>query len=65
MITAFYWLPALLEADAIKLSLISEQLSHIDVNGICVPWPRYWHCRIPPIPHNRIKQFRSAWVGRN
>ena len=31
VITAFYWLPALLEADAIKLSLISEQLSHIDV----------------------------------
>ncbi|MCY4020855.1 MAG: 6-pyruvoyl-tetrahydropterin synthase-related protein [Chloroflexi bacterium] len=29
--TAFYWLPALLEADAIKLALISEQLSHIDV----------------------------------
>ena len=31
VMTAFYWLPALLEADAIKLSLISEQLSHIDV----------------------------------
>ena len=31
MIAAFYWLPALLEADAIKLSLISEQLSHIEV----------------------------------
>lgn len=31
LMTAFYWLPALLEADAIKLSLISEQLSHIDV----------------------------------
>ena len=30
-VTAFYWLPALLEADAIKLSLISEQLGHIDV----------------------------------
>ncbi len=30
-LTAFYWLPALLEADAIKLSLISAQLSHIDV----------------------------------
>lgn len=33
VITAFYWLPALLEADAIKLGLISEQLGHIDVKG--------------------------------
>ena len=31
VIAAFYWLPALLEADSIKLSLISEQLSHINV----------------------------------
>ena len=31
VLTAFYWLPALLEADSIKLSLISEQLGHIDV----------------------------------
>lgn len=31
VITAFYWLPALLEADAVKLGLISEQLDHIDV----------------------------------
>ncbi|MDE2857019.1 MAG: 6-pyruvoyl-tetrahydropterin synthase-related protein [Chloroflexota bacterium] len=33
VVTAFYWLPALLEADAIKLGLISEQLGHIDVKG--------------------------------
>ncbi len=31
VLTAFYWLPALLEADAIKLGIISEQLGHIDV----------------------------------
>ena len=29
-LTAFYWLPALLESDQIKLSLIREQLGHID-----------------------------------
>lgn len=32
-LTAFYWLPALVEADAIKLGLINEQLSHIDVKA--------------------------------
>lgn len=31
LLTAFYWLPALLESDAIKLGLISQQLSHIDI----------------------------------
>ena len=31
LLTAFYWLPALLESDAIKLGLITEQLSHIDI----------------------------------
>ena len=31
LITAFYWLPALTERDAIKLPLIAEQLGHIDV----------------------------------
>ncbi len=31
MLTAFYWLPALLETHAIKLNLITEQLSDIDV----------------------------------
>ena len=31
LLTAFYWLPALAENDAIKLPLIAEQLSHIDV----------------------------------
>ena len=30
LLTAFYWLPALLESDAIKLKLIAEQLGHID-----------------------------------
>ncbi len=30
MLTAFYWLPALAERDAIKLPLIAEQLGHID-----------------------------------
>ena len=29
-LTAFYWLPALLESDQIKLHLIRDQLSHID-----------------------------------
>ena len=29
-LTAFYWLPALAERDAIKLPLIAEQLGHID-----------------------------------
>ncbi len=31
LLTAFYWLPALVERDAIKLPLIAEQLGHIDV----------------------------------
>ena len=31
LLTAFYWLPALLETDAIKLNLINEQLRDIDV----------------------------------
>lgn len=31
MLAAFYWLPALTETDAIKLSLIAENLDHIDV----------------------------------
>ena len=31
LLTAFYWLPALLETHAIKLDLITEQLSDIDV----------------------------------
>jgi hypothetical protein len=31
LLTAFYWLPALLERDSIKLPLIAEQLGHIDV----------------------------------
>lgn len=31
MLTAFYWLPALAEREAIKLPLIAEQLGHIDV----------------------------------
>lgn len=31
MMTAFFWLPAILETDAVKVSLISEQLDHIDV----------------------------------
>jgi len=31
MLTAFYWLPALAEREAIKLPLIAEQLDHIDV----------------------------------
>ena len=31
LLTAFYWLPALAENDAIKLPLIAEQLGHIDV----------------------------------
>jgi len=31
LLTAFYWLPALAERDAIKLPLIAEQLGHIDV----------------------------------
>ena len=30
MLTAFYWLPALAERDAIKLPLIAEELGHID-----------------------------------
>ena len=30
LLTAFYWLPALLETDAIKLNLINEQLRDID-----------------------------------
>ncbi len=32
-LTAFYWLPALLERDFIKLGLITQQLRHIDVEG--------------------------------
>ena len=31
-LTAFYWLPALLESDAIKLGLIADELAHIDVH---------------------------------
>ena len=31
MLTAFYWLPALTETDAIKMNLIAENLDHIDV----------------------------------
>ena len=31
LMTAFYWLPALAERDAIKLPLVAEQLGHIDV----------------------------------
>ena len=31
LLTAFYWLPALLETAVIKLPLITEQLGHIDV----------------------------------
>ena len=31
LLTAFYWLPALLETDAIKLDLITEQLGAIEV----------------------------------
>lgn len=31
MMTAFFWLPAILETDAVKVSLIADQLDHIDV----------------------------------
>lgn len=31
LLSAFYWLPALVERDAIKLPLIAQQLGHIDV----------------------------------
>ncbi len=31
MLTAFYWLPALTETDAIKMNLIADNLDHIDV----------------------------------
>ena len=39
LLTSFYWLPALLETDAIKLNLINEQLRDIDVTRHLRPLP--------------------------
>ena len=64
MLTAFYWLPALTETDAIKINLIAENLDHIDVRRHLRPLPE-----ILALPHtadpsqqNQSVPISLGWV---
>ncbi len=63
VLTAFYWLPALLEADAIKLGLISEQLSHIDVKRHLRPLSEIlaWPHTADPTHQNQAIPISLGW----
>ena len=63
-LTAFYWLPALLEADAIKLGLINEELSHIDVKAHLRPLsaPLAGPHRADPSQQNQAIPISLGWL---
>ncbi|MCY4070069.1 MAG: 6-pyruvoyl-tetrahydropterin synthase-related protein [Chloroflexi bacterium] len=63
LLTAFYWLPALLEADAIKLGSISEQLGHIDVKQHLRPLSEIiaWPHTADPTQQNQAIPISLGW----
>ena len=63
VLTAFYWLPALLETDDIKLALISEQLSHIDVKQHLRPLNAIlaWPHTADPTHQNQAIPISLGW----
>lgn len=64
LLTAFYWLPALLERDAIKLPLIAEQLGHIDVARHLRPLAEVLALPQPadPTQQNQALPIAIGWI---
>ena len=64
MLTAFYWLPALVERDAIKLPLIAEQLGHIDATRHLRPLAEVLALpqRADPTQQNLALPIAVGWI---
>lgn len=64
MLTAFYWLPALAERDAIKLPLIAAQLGHIDVTRHLRPLAEVfaWPQTADPTQQNQALPIAIGWI---
>ena len=64
ILTAFYWLPALVERDAIKLPLIAEQLSQIDVTRHLRPLEEVFAFpkTADPTQQNQPRPISIGWV---
>lgn len=63
LLTSFYWLPALAEREAIKLPLIAEQLSHIDVARHLRPLSEVFALPITadPTQQNQAPRISLGW----
>ncbi|MYE27582.1 MAG: hypothetical protein F4X87_10310, partial [Chloroflexi bacterium] len=64
LLTAFYWLPALVERDAIKLPLIAEQLGHIDVTRHLRPLAEVLALpqAVDPTQQNQALPIAIGWI---
>ncbi|MDE2636142.1 MAG: hypothetical protein OXI30_07230 [Chloroflexota bacterium] len=64
LLTAFYWLPALVERDAIKLPLIAEQLGHIDVTRHLRPLAAVlaFPQAVDPTQQNQALPIAIGWI---